>query len=723
MGICFDRLFRFFCFCLLRTGSVPLLMAEQEVSLKVDGMTCSNCAQGISKSLKKAGYADAHANFVDGEVSFSMPEGRSAQEAIDQIESLGYTVKTGDNTRPKGLARIEKKFLFALVFTVPLFTHMFVPHDWLINDPLVQIGMCLPVYILGFLHFGRSAWGSIKARYANMDVLIFMGTSAAFFYSLAGTIMFWGEPEMHNYMFFETTATIITLVLLGNVMEHRSIQQTAVSLGELTKMQTTTARIVMRLNGKEKLFETDPKNIKKGDELQVNEGDHIPTDGKILTGSGLVDESAITGESAHVRKEAGSIVFSGTTLVSGNVRMDADREAKDSTLQKIIDLVKKARKDQPQIQKLGDKVSSIFVPVVLVISLLTLVIAYFVFQTSFTQALMNAVAVLVISCPCAMGLATPTAIVAGVGRAAKNGILIKGGSTLELFAQGGTIIFDKTGTLTSGNFSVEWVNNEIGNRAAALIKSLEIHSSHPIAQSFLKQWPKLTPEILDDIREEKGAGIHGKTRDGEKVFFGQNRQKVSADLVLTISDKVVAALNIRDEIKPGAKAMVDLFKKEGFTPIMLSGDKREKVLATAKEIGIETVNYEMSPEAKLDYIERLADKGNVIMVGDGINDGPALSRAQVGISPGGASALALDSARIVIMNSNEMESLAYAFLISKHTYRTIKQNLFWAFFYNVMAIPLAAFGFLNPMIAALAMAFSDVVVIGNSLRLKMKKLR
>jgi Cu+-exporting ATPase len=513
-------------------------------------------------------------------------------------------------------------------------------------------------------------------------------------------------------------------VLLGNVLEHRSIQQTAVNIGELTKMQAAVARIVMRVNGKEKLFETEAKNVKAGDELQVNEGDHLPTDGKVLSGSALVDESAITGESDPVEKKEGSLVFSGTTLVSGNIRVEASVAARESTLQKIIDLVKKARKDQPQIQKLGDKVSSIFVPVVLGISALTFVLAYFAFQIGLTQSLMNAVAVLVISCPCAMGLATPTAIVAGVGRAAKNGILIKGGSTLERFAQGTTIIFDKTGTLTTGKFNATWVQNSIGDRAQALIKGLESHSSHPIAKALLSHWPGTEPEVLTDIREVKGEGMYGLTTTGEKVFFGTagTLSGDKADLELTIEGKNVATLAIQDDIKPGAKSMVHVFKSEGFTPIVLSGDKKEKVLTVARALGIESAHYAMSPQAKLDFIEEAASKETVVMVGDGINDGPALSRAQVGISPGGASALALDSARVVIMHPDEMDSLAYSFKISKHTYRTIKENLFWAFFYNVMAIPLAAFGFLNPMIAALAMAFSDVVVIGNSLRLKVKKL-
>jgi Cu+-exporting ATPase len=701
-------------------------MADQEVLLKVDGMTCNNCAAGISKSLKSAGFKDADANFMDGEVSFTLLEGKSPQEAIERIESLGYSVKSSDVELGKGLSAIEKKFVFALVFTLPLFMHMFVPHHWILNDPLVQIGLCLPVYVLGFLHFGKSAWGSIKAKYANMDVLIFMGSSAAFFYSIAGTIMFWGMPEIHDYMFFETTATIITLVLLGNVLEHRSIQQTAVNIGELTKMQAAVARIVMRVNGKEKLFETEAKNVKAGDELQVNEGDHLPTDGKVLAGTALVDESAITGESDPVEKIEGSLVFSGTTLLSGNIRMEASVAAKESTLQKIIDLVKKARKDQPQIQKLGDKVSGIFVPVVLGISALTFVIAYFAFQIGLTQSLMNAVAVLVISCPCAMGLATPTAIVAGVGRAAKNGILIKGGSTLERFAQGTTIIFDKTGTLTTGKFNATWIQNNIGDRAAALIKGLESRSSHPIAKALSSHWPETEPEALADIREVKGEGIFGETPTGEKIFFGTARSLSggeAADLELTIDGTHAATLAIQDDIKPGAKSMVEAFKSEGFNPIILSGDKKEKVLSVARTLGIEHAHYAMSPQAKLDFIEEAASKETVVMVGDGINDGPALSRAQVGISPGGASALALDSARVVIMHPDEMASLAYSFKISKHTYRTIKQNLFWAFFYNVMAIPLAAFGFLNPMIAALAMAFSDVVVIGNSLRLKVKKLK
>ncbi len=279
-------------------------MNPSEISLHVEGMTCNNCAAGISKSLQNSGFKDADASFLDGEVTFSAIAGKSVDEAIKNIESLGYQVKSDEEAEVvnPGLSKIEKKFLFSLIFTFPLFLHMFAPKDWWINDPIVQIALCTPVYLIGFFHFGKSAWGSLKAGMANMDVLIFIGSTAAFAYSLIGTIIFWQQPQMHDYMFFETAATIITLVLLGNVLEHRSIQQTTKSIGELTKMESSVARIVMRMNGKEKIFETNPKAVKQGDELQVNEGDHFPVDGKVLKGTALVDESAITGESELVRK-------------------------------------------------------------------------------------------------------------------------------------------------------------------------------------------------------------------------------------------------------------------------------------------------------------------------------------------------------------------------------------------------------------------------------------
>lgn len=693
-----------------------------EVLLKVEGMTCTNCASGISRSLKKAGFPDADANFSEGEVTFTLVEGKKRDEAVKNIEKLGYKVIEDAEPQTKGLSTIEKKFLWSAVFSLPLFLHMFVPSDWLLNDPIVQIALCTPVFTMGFIHFGRSGLGSIKGGMANMDVLIFTGSTAAFVYSLAGTLAHWGSPGVHDFMFFETAAMIITLVLLGNVIEHRAVKKTTERIGELTKLQSGIARIIMRINGKEKIFEADPRSVKIGDELQVNEGDHIPVDGKVLSGKITVDESAITGESVPVYKEEGDEVFSGTTVIRGNTRISAIKPTADSTLEEIIRLVKRARREQPEIQILGDKVSAIFVPIVLAISVLTFTLAFFLFEIGMTKSLMHAIAVLVISCPCAMGLATPTAVVAGIGRAAKKGILIKGGDTLERYALADTIIFDKTGTLTKGEFNITVTENELGSKALSIIKGLETHSSHPIASSLIRLLADEVSEPVKDPEEVKGLGMSGKLDDGTEVFFGKDPSGKS-DLALIIAGRVKARLDIRDELKPNAKEMVAGFKAAGIRTIILSGDRKEKVEDVASTLGIDEWHADMKPDDKLRFIERLSSEEKVVMVGDGINDGPSLSRAQVGISPGGASSLAVESARVVIMHPNEMNALSDSYLIAKHTYRTIKQNLFWAFFYNVIAIPIAALGFLNPMIAALSMAFSDVMVIGNSLRLRVKKLR
>lgn len=700
-------------------------MANEEIVLKVEGMTCSNCAMGLSKSLKKIGIKDVDASFLDGEVSFEKVKDSDLKEATRQIESLGYKVASAEANEPAGKwSAIEKKFYFTLLFTVPLFLHMFAPEDWWINNPIVQIALCTPVFIVGVMHFGKSAWGSIKAGIANMDVLIFIGSTSAFAYSLFGTISHWGTPEMHQYMFFETAATIITLVLLGNVLEHRSVQETTKNIGNLSKMQATSAKIVMRVGEKEKIFEADANTVKVGDEIQVNEGDIIPVDGVVISGKAFANEATITGESEPIEKEKESQVFSGTILTNGNLRILTQKIAKESTLQQIIELVKKARKDQPNIQKLGDKVSGIFVPTVLGISALTFILAFWAFDIGLTKSLMNAVAVLVISCPCAMGLATPTAVVAGVGRAAKKGILIKGGSTLEKFAQTQTIIFDKTGTLTSGQFDMTVNTNELGERLLPIVLSLESNSSHPIAQSLTRSLGHIEAEDLKDIKELKGKGMEGISARGEVFFFGKNTDPgKDYDLQLTLNGKQVATLNIEDEILPNAKDMVQFFASQGLKTVILSGDRAKKVSKVATILGIKEYHSGMSPQSKLDFISNLAANENIAMVGDGINDGPALSLAQVGISAKGASALAVDSAKIAIMGSKEMEGIMQSYLVSKHTYRTIKQNLFWAFAYNIVAIPIAAFGFLNPMVAALAMAFSDVIVIGNSLRLKVKKLK
>lgn len=697
-------------------------MSDKEVVLQIDGMTCSNCAAGISKALQKKGFSDADANFVSGEVSFTVEEGLSLEKAIENINSLGYKVLEQEREE-KGLSNIEKKFIAASFFTIPLFLHMFFSHESFINHPLVQISLCLPVYFIGFIHFGKSAWGSLKGGVANMDVLIFVGSSAAFIYSVAGTILFWGQSQVHNYMFFETAATIITLVLLGNVMEHRAVKQTGKQLGLLQKLENPKARIVMKVGNREKVFDAEASAVKKGDLIQLLTGDGVPVDGKVTVGEAYLDESAITGESEPIYKKPGEPIYSGTIVLDGNLRIEASENAKNSTLQKILTLVKAARRDQPEIQILGDRVSSIFVPSVLGIAALTFILSYFAFNISLTQTLLNSVAVLVISCPCAMGLATPTAVVAGIGRAAKLGVLIKGGSTLESYAKADTFVFDKTGTLTSGKFDVEQIRGDSSSEFYAIIKALEANSNHPIAQSFLQKYQDVEQAQLSELREVKSEGMYGKTEKGEAVFFGKTAPDSIGDLELRKDGKVAAVFKISDNVLPQAKDTVGYLQNMGKKCLILSGDRHEKVAEVAQFLGIEEFHAALSPEEKLNFIKRLSSSETVAMVGDGINDGPSLAAADIGVSHGGATTLAMESSKVVLMNPDTMKTLQNSLAISRLTYKTIKQNLFWAFAYNVIAIPIAAFGFLNPMLAALAMAFSDVIVIGNSIRLRYRKVK
>jgi P-type Cu+ transporter len=699
-------------------------MQEQDklVELHVTGMHCNNCALSVHKLLEKKGYQNVFVSFANEEVKFSSQENVNVPQVIADIEGLGFKVQQEESTDVKEgfLSKVEHKFLFSLLFTIPLFFHMFLPIPSL-HNPYVQLLLCLPVFVLGCAYFGKSAINSIRGGVPNMDVLIFVGSSSAFIYSLIGTFLNLGP----QYMFYETSATIITLVLLGNVFEKRSVTQTTSAVKDLMKIQVSTARRIV--NGE---IETiDAKDISVGDTLLVNEGDKVPTDGDIIWGDASVNESMLTGESVPVEKVKYDSVIGGTIVEQGSIRITATKVGNKTVLAQIIDLMKRAQASKPPIQRLGDKVAGIFVPVVIGIAVLTFLLAYFAFDVSFRQSLMNAIAVMVISCPCAMGLATPTAVMVGLGRSAKNGVLIKGGETVEEMSDLDYMVFDKTGTLSSGNFSIRAMHSVLTEaETASIVLGLESHSNHPIAKSLvniLKE--KATKKIIfTDVKEEKGVGMKGVDSDGNTYQIG-SKQLVDAeyahehDIFLLKNDLPVAKIAIEDELKPDALDLVKILKERRITPVLLSGDRKEKCAALANKIGIQEVYAEKLPHEKLTIIEELKRKGKVAMVGDGINDGPALTTANVGISLGNASQVAIQSAKVVLLN-NDLKSIITLLRIGKHTLLTIKQNLFWAFFYNIFAIPLAALGFLSPMLAALAMACSDVVVIGNSIRLKYKKL-
>jgi Cu+-exporting ATPase len=695
-------------------------MAEQLIELNVTGMHCNNCALSVHKLLEKRGLHNILVDFASEEVKFSNENEADLPGIIKDIEGLGYKVVDDPALQITPFyEKVENKFLFCAVLTAPLLLHMILPWHFL-HLPLVQMLLCLPVFIVGCLHFGKSAINSIRGGVPNMDVLIFVGSSAAFIYSLIGTIENLGE----QYQFYETCATIITLVLLGNVFEKRSVTQTTSAVKDLVKIQQVNANRVV--NGSVEVISA--RDVRPGDTLLVNQGDKIPVDGEVLSGNASVDEAMLTGESIPVEKEKYDKVIGGTIVQNGNIRMIATKVGSNTVLAQIIELMKKAQAAKPPVQKLGDKVAAVFVPAVILISLITFIITFFAVHTSLQVALMNAIAVLVISCPCAMGLATPTAVMVGLGRAAKNGILIKGGDTIEAVSNTKFVVFDKTGTITTGKFRIHDIKAEGEasiEQIRGVIVAIEERSNHPIAKSLVNELLPLpqTKLILKSAKEEKGLGMRAEDVDGNHYFLGSGKAKDDSDFNLSLykNQKLIAQIAIDDEIRPEAITLIKQLKKMNIVPVLLSGDKMNRCLKVARQIGIDDVHGEKLPDEKLQVIDIYKQKGKTIMIGDGINDAPALTKADVGVSMNDASQVAMQSARVILLNT-DLQSVIKFLQISKHTLITIKQNLFWAFAYNIIAIPVAALGFLNPMMGAFTMAFSDVVVIGNSLRLKRKRL-
>jgi P-type Cu+ transporter len=704
---------------------------SKEVQIKVEGMHCTNCAMNVSRVLHNQGLQDVNVDFATGEVTFEAPDDGQVPVAVRNIEELGYkVVKNKEDHHHENHDSVRRRFFISLVFTVPLLLHMFLPFH-LLHNPWFQLILSLPVMYIGIIHFGRSAWLSLKSGMPNMDVLITLGSGSAFLYSLAGMFLY-DSAEVGNYLFFETSASIITLVLLGNLIEHISVKQTTSAISDLSKIQVTRAKKYVKDLLGERIIEVDYSAVKLGDILVVNTGDKVPVDGKIVSGAASVDESLITGESIPADKEEGDSVIGGTILLSGSFRMNADKVGRDTLLSQIIQVIRSAQMKRPEIQRVGDQVSAVFVPVVLSIAIITFLLSFFAFSVDLKDALMRGVAVLVISCPCAMGLATPTAVMVGLGKAARRGIVVKGADTLEKLAKVSTVIFDKTGTITTGNFRIKSIQcfDRDEDYVKSLIAKLEQSSSHPIAVSMLKELGPVDTSMFNFTvaSEMKGLGITAEDAAGNSYQIGSYliaRHLVPDKghaLYLVENNRLIAAIDIKDEIKPGAAEAVKHLKDKGFHVVLLSGDNESNCRAAAEAVGITEYYAQHTPQQKLEVIEKLSEKVHVAMVGDGINDAPALARANVGISLGNATSIAIQSAQVILLKSNNLELIADTMLVGRLTLRTIKQNLFWAFFYNIVAIPVAALGMLNPMIAAFTMGLSDVVVIGNSIRLKTKRL-
>jgi P-type Cu+ transporter len=701
---------------------------NQLITLKVNGMTCTNCAASVSKAIEKKGMKDVMVDLGSGEVTFTNPTSIDINEIIKNIDDIGYEV-VKEGKKPGGfLHSLEAKFYFCIILTLPLVAHMFISWHFL-HNAWVQLILSSPVYFLGFIHFGRSAYHSLKNGMPNMDVLIFMGAFASFIYSVAGMYMYLGTPYMQQFLFFESGATIITLVLLGNLIEHHSVKRTSSDMHSLQRLKAEMAKLVMMINGKKHFYEIAVEDVKVNDLVYAAEGDKIPIDGIVFEGELYVDESMITGESEPVFKQLNDTLIGGTLVIKGNATLKCTMAYKQSILNGIIELIKKSQAAKPQIQFLADKISAVFVPIVIGVSILTFLINYFVLDISTADSLMRSVAVLVVSCPCAMGLATPTAVMVGIGKAARNGILIKKASALETFAQTNILVLDKTGTITDGKFSVsEFYTNEDESKIKSIIYYLESHSSHTIAQSVVRHFSTNIQSHLSMSKTEeiKGKGMQAYDGDGNLWQLGSanwgDTQNMIGNLFLYENGKAKASFNISDNLKQDVPSVIAYFEKESIATILLSGDSEIKTISAAKTANISSYFAEQLPEQKLQKIEELIATGYVAMAGDGINDGPALSKVHTGISFARASDIAQHASQIVLINPS-FNTLRKSHIIAKQTYRTIKQNLFWAFFYNVLTIPLAAAGYLHPMIAAASMAISDVVVIGNAIRLRYTKIR
>jgi Cu+-exporting ATPase len=705
----------------------------EKVQWKVEGMDCTTCALNIHKYLEKKGMKNVKVNFATGDVLFEATESFSEEKISSGINDLGYTVVHEDasanikvKTSKPFLSTHLQRFLFCLPFTFVLLLDMFpgVHLHWLMN-PWLQLALTIPVYVVGMSFFGKSAWKSIRNRMPNMNVLIAVGATAAFVYSLYGTLT--GQAE--QYMFYETAATIITLVFMGNYLEDVSIASTQRELNKIAKSQKVMANMIaFDDEHKEQIFPVENTQLRVGDLLLIKSGEQVPIDCKILWGDAHVNEAIITGESLPVHKYAKDTLIGGSFITDGTLKAQVTAVGNDTVLSGIINMVKQAQGEKPPVQKLADKISAVFIPVVLVIAVFTLLVNWIVLK-EFTPALMRSIAVLVIACPCAMGLATPAAIAVGLGRAAKTGILFRNATSLETFKNIKQVVFDKTGTLTTGKFTVADFSSTILEESAFknIVFSLEKYSNHPLAKSITDAWKTKDEIRWKKIQEEKGTGMLAEDKDGNKFSAGSFKtaegltEDDSHNVYILRNGELLGWVDVKDELRKEAKSVIDYLHSKNIKTILLSGDRLARCNELASVLGIDTVIAEQTPEQKLEKITELTSQSPTAMVGDGINDAPALAKATIGVSMNDSSHIAVESAQVVLMNHG-LKNLPTALGLGKHTYITIKENLFWAFSYNIVAIPIAAFGLLTPTFGALVMGLSDVVLAVNSIRLFVKKV-
>lgn len=753
-----------------------------KVILPVSGLSCASCAASVESILKsQEGINDVNVNFADKSALIKYNSDKiNISQMQKAVESIGY--KLIDNTKKPEMhehgsmkqdmesmdgmsgmdhsqhmmmtdeAALKRKVIAAVIFSLPLVIIAMFIHN-MANANYIMFVLSLPVIFYSGIDFYITAFKQLRHLSSNMDTLVSLGTGAAFILSVINTFFpdYLTQSGLEATVYYEAAAVVITLVLLGRYFEAKATGKTSDALKKLINLQPKTATVI-RLQQEHQIPVSD---IVVGDMILIKPGESIPVDGMIIEGYSVLDESAVTGEPLPVEKKKGDKVISGTINKSGSFKFKAEKVGSETMLAKIIELVREAQVSKAPIQKIADKISGIFVPIVLVIAIITFIVWMIAGPLPpFAYAFVTSVTVLVIACPCALGLATPTAIMVGIGKAANHGILFKNAESLEKFRTANCILMDKTGTITEGKpqvDNVEWfVPFDDVNKYSQILFSIESLSEHPLARSIADYFKdqknnieKISLEKFDNI---PGSGIIATSNDikyyvGSKQFVLKNenwvpdeskiKNAITGSVVYFASDnELLARIFINDKVKDASKLAISTLRSEGLEVFMATGDNRITAEKVAGEVGIDAkhVYAGVTPDKKNEIVKELQSKGKkVVMVGDGINDSPALAQSDIGVAVGSGTDIAIESASVVLIK-NDLLNLVYSFKISNQTVKTIKENLFWAFIYNIIGIPIAAGvlypinGYLlNPMLAGAAMAFSSLSVVLNSLRLKAKK--